>query len=130
MEEEGLRDRIDVIAANVVSGPLPGAYDVAVLKGLLQVLSPQDARVAVKNIGAAINPGGKIFIIAQILDDSRISPSEAVWFNLAFINAYEAGESYTESEHREWLTDAGFIDIERADFLLDGSGLMTARKAG
>lgn len=130
VEEEGLRDRIDVIAANVVSGPLPGAYDVAVLKGLLQVLSPQDARVAVKNIAAAVNPGGKIFIIAQILDDSRISPSEAVWFNLAFINAYEAGESYTESEHRDWLTDAGFIDIERADFLLDGSGLMTARKAG
>jgi len=26
--------------------------------------------------------------------------------------------------------EAGFIDIERADFLLDGSGLMTARKAG
>jgi len=126
--EEGLGDRVDVIAANVVSGPVPGAYDVAVLKGLLQVLSPQDARLAVNNIGAAVNPGGKIYIIAQILDDSRMSPSEAVWFNLAFINAYDAGESYTESEHRTWLMEAGFVEIERADFLLDGSGLMTARK--
>jgi SAM-dependent methyltransferase len=130
VEEEGLRDRIDVIAANVVSGPPPGAYDAAVVRGLLQVLSPQDARVAVKNIGAAVNPGGRVYIIAQILDDSRTSPSEAVWFNLAFINAYDAGESYTESEHRDWLTEAGFVAIERADFLLDGSGLMTARKAG
>jgi len=26
------------------------------------------------------------------------------------------------------LREAGFVDIERADFLLDGSGLMTARK--
>jgi SAM-dependent methyltransferase len=128
IEEERMDDRIDVIAANVVTDPLPGTYDVAVLRGFLQVLSPEDARLAVKNIGAAVNPGGRIYIIAQILDDSRVSPAEAVGFNLAFINAYDAGESYTESEHRDWLMEAGFVDIERPDFLLDGSGLMTARK--
>jgi hypothetical protein len=129
IKEERMGDRIDVVAANVVTDSLPGGYDVAVLRGFLQVLSPEDARLAVKNIGAAVNPGGKIYIIAQILDDSRVSPAEAVGFNLAFINAYDAGESYTESEHRRWLTEAGFVDIERADFLLDGSGLITARKS-
>jgi hypothetical protein len=76
-----------------------------------------------------VNPGGKIYIIGQILDDSRTSPLEAVGFNLTFINLLEAGESHTEEEHREWLSEAGFVDIERASFLLpDGSGLMTARK--
>jgi SAM-dependent methyltransferase len=130
VQEEGATECVKVIAANVVSGPLPGSYDVAVLRGLLQVLSPRDARLAVKHIGAAVNPGGKIYIIGQILDDSRTSPLEAVGFNLAFINAYDAGESYTEKEHRDWLSQAGFVDIERANFLLgDGSGLMTARKS-
>jgi len=129
VEEEGAADRVKVIAANVVSGPLPGSYDVAVMRGLLQVLSPQDARLVVKHIGAAVNPGGKIYIIGQILDDSRTSPLEAVGFNLAFISTYDAGESYTETEHRDWLSEAGFVDIERANFLLgDGSGLITARK--
>lgn len=129
VQEEGAADHVKVMAANVVSGPLPGSYDVAVLRGLLQVLSSQDARVAVKHIGAAVKPGGKIYIIGQILDDSRISPLEAVGFNLAFINVYDAGESYTEKEHRDWLTEAGFVSIERADCQLgDGSGLMTARK--
>jgi cyclopropane fatty-acyl-phospholipid synthase-like methyltransferase len=130
VSEEGMNDRIDVVAANVVTDSLPRGYDVAVLRGLLQVLSPNDARLVVKNIGAAVSQDGKIFIIGQILDDSRISPAEAVGFNLAFINSYDAGESYTESEHRAWLTEAGFTDIQRADFLLDGSGLMTARKSG
>jgi SAM-dependent methyltransferase len=130
VEEEGLSERVKVVAADVVSGPLPGSYDVAVLRSLLQVLPPQDARRAVKHIGAAINPGGKIYIIGQILDDSRTSPLEAVGFNLTFaINALDAGESYTEKEHRDWLSEAGFVDIERANFLLpDGSGLLTARK--
>jgi len=129
VEEEGMTERVKVVAADILSGPLAGSYDAAILRALLQVLSPQDARLAIKHIGAAVNPGGKIYIIGQILDDSRRSPLGAVGFNLTFINAFDAGESYTESEHRGWLTDAGFADIERANFLLDdGSGLMAARK--
>lgn len=129
VEEAGAIDRVNVMAADVVRGPLPGAYDAVVVRGLLQVLSPEDARSALKNIGAAINPRGKIYIVGQILDNSRTSPPEAVGYNLVFINSFAAGESYTEQEHREWLNDAGFVDIERASFVLaDEHGLMTARK--
>ena len=114
--EEGMTDRVKVIAADVVSGPVPGSYDVAVLRGLLQILSSEDARRAVKNTHAALNPGGKIYIVDQILDDSRMSPAEAVGFNPTFISTYDAGESYTEQEHRDWLREAGFVDVERANF--------------
>jgi 2-hydroxy-4-(methylsulfanyl)butanoate S-methyltransferase len=131
VEEEGATDRVKVIAADVLDGPLPGSYDVVVVRGLLQVLPSEAARLAVKNIAAALNPEGTIYIIAQILDDSRISPLEAVGFNLIFINTFDAGESYTEQEHRDWLTAAGLVDIGRANFLLpDEHGLMTARKRG
>ena len=129
VKEQDATDRLKVFAGNILEGPLPGRYDVAVLRAILQVFSAKDPALAVKNIGAAVRPNGKIYIIGQILDDSRISPAEAVGFNLNQINHYPAGEAYTESEHRRCLTDAGFVDIECADFLLaDGSGLMTARK--
>jgi hypothetical protein len=94
------------------------------------VLSPGDARKAIRNVGAAVKPGGRIFIIGQILDESRTSPLDAVGFNLTFLNTFDAGESYTEKEYREWLGDAGFIDISRdRSPLPDGSGLMTAWKS-
>jgi SAM-dependent methyltransferase len=127
--EEGMTDRVKVIEADVVRDPVPGSYDVAVLRGLLQVLSSEDARRAVKNIYTALKSGGRIYIVGQILDDSRISPAEAVGFNLTFISTYDAGESYTEQEHRDWLREAGFADVERTRFLLaDNLGIMTARK--
>jgi predicted transglutaminase-like protease len=44
-------------------------------------------RLAVKHIATAVNPAGKIYIIGQILDDSRLSPLEAVGFNLAFMRS-------------------------------------------
>ena len=128
VNEEGAAARVKVLAADVVNGPLSGAYDAAVVRAFLQVLSAQDARRALQHIGAVLNPGGKIFIIGQILDDSRRSPLEAVGFNLSFINFFDAGESYTDSEHRDWLSAAGFIDIERS-LLPDGGSLMTARKS-
>lgn len=131
VNEEGAADRVKVLTADVLSGPLPGSYDAAVLRVLLQVFAPRDARLALKNIAPAINPGGIVYIVGQILDDSRTSPPEAVWFNLNFINLYDEGESYTEREHRDWLSDAGFVDIERAKTpLAQGLGLMTARKPG
>ena len=99
------------------------------LRALIQVFSPDDARLAVKNIGAAIIPAGKIYIIGHILDDSRTSPLEAVGFNLNLINTFDTGESYTEQEYREWLSEAGFEDIERASYMLaGGQGLMTAQR--
>jgi SAM-dependent methyltransferase len=128
--EEGAEERVKVLAADVVNGPLSGAYDAAVLRAFLQVLSPEDARRAIQNVGSVLNPGGRIFIIGQILDDSRRSPLDAVGFNLTFLNFFDAGESYTEGEHRDWLSGAGFVDIQRSLHLLpDGNSLMTARKA-
>ena len=108
VEEEEMTERVKVVAADLLSGPLPGSYDAAVLRSFLQVFSPHNARLAIKNVGAAVNPGGKIYIIGQILDDSRTSPPEAVGFNLTFINHFDAGESYTEKEHRDCLSEAGF----------------------
>jgi len=131
VNEEGATDRVEVLAADVLSGPLRGSYDAAILRALIQVFSPEDARLALKNISNAINPGGKIFIIGQILDDSRQSPPEAVGFNLNFINTFDVGESYTEQEYREWLGKAGFVDIERASYTLAGGiGLISARNPG
>lgn len=129
VDSEGAAERVRVLAADLLSGPLSGAYDTVVLRALLQVLSSEDARLALKNVAPAVKPGGTIYIIGHILDDSRISPPEAVGFNLSLISQFDSGESYTEREHRSWLSEAGFVGIERADFLLpDEHGLMLARR--
>jgi len=129
--EAGATDRVTVQAADVIRSPVPGTYEVAIVRELLQVLSADDAQQVLQHIGAALTPGGRLFIIGQILDDTHTTPLEAVGFNLIFLNTFDAGESYTESEHRAWLQAAGFVDVVREPFLLRdgfGSGLMIAHK--
>jgi hypothetical protein len=129
IKEAGVADRVEVLAENVVNSRLSRSYDVAILRGLLIVLAPEDACRAVTNVAAGIESGGAIYVMGWILDDSRVSPKEVATFNLHFINSLEHGRLYTESEIRKWLAEAGFGDIvrERATRAY-GSGFVRGRK--
>jgi hypothetical protein len=76
-----------------------------------------------------LSPGGYIYILGAVLDDSRLSPPGTVSFNLVFLNVYDAGEAYTEQEYRRWLEEAGFGHIERV-ILPDGNSIIAAQKQG
>ena len=128
IEEAGAGGKVQVVMADVIRDPLPGYYDVAVLCALLQVLSPDDARRVLKNVSNALNPGGTIYIGGSgIIDDSRITPPEKVGLNLVFVNVYNEGQAYTEQEHRDWLSEAGFEHFERIK-LPNGGSFISARK--
>ena len=62
IDEAGAGDRVKVVTADAVRDPLSGSYDVAVMSAFIQVLSPDDARFAIKNIGKVMKPGGEIYI--------------------------------------------------------------------
>ena len=66
LAEAGVTDRVQVVAADVVNAPVPGTYDVAIVRALLQVLSPEGALQVLTPIGAALHPGGHLYIVALI----------------------------------------------------------------
>ena len=125
--EAGMTDRVRVATADVVNKPPEGTFDVAIMRFLIQVLSADQARRVLGNVSKAIEAGGTIHIVGHVLDDDRLSPPAAICMNLAFLNLYDDGLAYTESEHRGWLQEAGFGDIRRSS-LPDGSSLITASK--
>jgi SAM-dependent methyltransferase len=127
IDEAGLAERVHVMTADAVQGPLRGAFDVAVLFRLIQVLAPDQARRVLRNISQVVEPGGVIYIIGQVLDNSRLSPPETVAGNLFFLNVFEEGQAYTEQEHRDWLTEAGFAQCERL-LLPNKMSMMSAKK--
>lgn len=127
VEKAGATDRVQVMTADVVCDPLTGSFDVAVLRAFIQVLSPDQARRVIKTVSEVINSGGVIYILGHILDNSRISPLEEVGHGIVYLNVYDVPAPYTEQEHKDWLTEAGFRQIER-DTLPNGDGVIRARK--
>jgi SAM-dependent methyltransferase len=129
VERSPAAGRIRVASADLVRETVEGIYDVAILRAFIHVLGPEEARQALKRVGQALSPGGYIYILGAVLDDSRLSPPGTVSFNLVFLNVYDAGEAYTEQEYRRWLEEAGFGHIERV-ILPDGNSIIAAQKQG
>ena len=127
VEEAGASDRVRVLTADLLTDSLPGSFDAAVLSSVIQVVSRDTARRLLNNVGKVIGPGGVVYIRGDVLDDSGVAPMESVIRNLIYLNVYNEGQAYTEQEHREWLKESGFEDVERK-ILQDGFSLIRARK--
>ncbi len=128
VSESRCADRVQVVTADVVNESISGSFDVAVVKSFVQVLSVNQARDALKNVGRAIQPGGTVFIVGHVIDDSRITPLETVGMNLFFLNTFDEGQAYTEQEHREWLSEAGLIDGFERVWMSNGMAILKVNK--
>ena len=118
---------IEALPCDILKGPLTKTCDVAVLRAVIQVLSPEDAELGIQNIAKSINSGGYLIILGHVLDDSRISPVEEVGMNLIYLNwGYDIG-CYTMTKYEEWIHGSGLIDVVFGS-LPNGDRIITARK--
>ena len=98
ISEAGLTERITATFCDLTAQSSELTYDVAVLRSFIQVLSPEQAARAIRNIGRSMPPGGEIYILGYVLDDTRSSPWEAAAYDVAFINIYPS------SRYRKWIS--------------------------
>ena len=127
VQEAGLTARIDVIECDLLAAPPPGDYSVVIMRALLQVMSSDHAQATVQHGAAALQSGGGLYVVGRALDDTRLSPLDAVAANVMFLNIYDDGQAYTEGEYRSWLAAAGLVDIQRQS-LAGGYSIIHGRK--
>ena len=127
VQEAGLSETVTASVSDILNKPLQGEFDIAIARALFQVLSEEQCQAVAENIAASLPPGGTLFLLGFITDDNRISPDVPVSMNVVFLNVFDSGEAYTESQYRSWLSNAGFSNIERYPFL-SGYSLISAQK--
>jgi len=125
----GLADRVQLVEADLLAAPLPGRYDAAVVRSVLQVMSDENAGRALANVASAVRPGGQVLVLGRMLDDSGLAPEESVFFNLVFISLYQDGRAYTEAQYRRWFEGAGVGGVQRVP-LDGGHSILWGRKEG
>jgi SAM-dependent methyltransferase len=126
VEAACLDQRIEVVVHDILEDPMDGRFDAVILKSVLQVMHPDDARTALHHLVPALAPSGWIYILGEIVDDARVSPEGVALMNLVFLSFYPDGRAFTEAEYRSWLADAGFVSIERR-LTANGLNMMVAR---
>jgi len=108
-----LGDRIEVQAGNFKEDALPDGFDVALLANLLSVASEETNRELLRHLYERLPDGGAIILSGWILDDNRTGPLIPVLFCLEDINWQAPDVERSAATYEAWLTEAGFVEIER-----------------
>lgn len=112
----GLSERIDFAPCNYLKEDIKGTYDVAWLSHIFHGEGPEACRMILDKVMAVIEPGGLVLIHDFILDDNRDGPLFPALFSLNMLVNTEGGQSYSDGEFRQMMTDAGLTDIRRLPF--------------
>lgn len=90
-------------------------FDVAILGNIVHSEGERSSRELIRRLYQAIKPGGRVAIIDTIPDEERNGPAHPIFFALNMLLNTEEGDTFTLSEYKQWLTEAGFGEVETAD---------------
>lgn len=127
IQNEGLEKKIDTVSGDYHKDEFPTGYDLVFLSAIIHINSPEQNIELIKKSSRALNSGGKIIISDFIMDDDRIHPPFGAFFALNMLVNTDSGDTYTESEVKDWLEQAGLTFVERKE--TRSTGLIIGKKA-
>jgi hypothetical protein len=120
-----LTDRINFMEIDYLEDNIEENYDVAWLSHILHGEGPKDCRSIINKAVSVLEPGGMILIHEFILNNTMDGPFFPALFSLNMLLGTSGGQSYSENQLTEMLSEAGVKEIRRIFFeSSNDSGIM------
>ena len=125
IKKENFVGKINTAMGDYTIDNLPIGYDLVFLSAIIHSNSYEGNQDLVRKCAGSLNPGGRIIIKDQVMEDSRIKPARGALFALNMLVGTAAGDTYTEKEIKEWFDHTGFrfeekIEITGEDSMMIG----------
>jgi len=112
-EKFGARDRFDFIEGDLLKTNFGNRYDIAILGHILHSEGEERSRQLLKKTFGALKSGGTIAIAEWLVNDQRTEPAPALMFAVQMLVNTEKGDTFSFSEIKSWLEDAGFKKVRK-----------------
>ena len=129
IRREGLSDKIKTVSGDYNINNLGKGFDLIFLSAVAHSNSFKENQKLIKKCADALNPGGQVVVVDFIMDKERTSPAFGAMFALNMLVATEQGDTYTESEVRQWMRKGGLCAIKRKGTIF-GTTLIIGKEAG
>jgi SAM-dependent methyltransferase len=118
----GMLGRVALVAGDFRRDPLPAGHDLAFVSAIIHQNSPAENGALFRKVFAALDPGGRVVVRDHVLGPDRTTPRSGALFAVNMLVGTDGGNSYTEAEIRDALTEAGFIGARlfHPDAQMDG----------
>ena len=127
VEDEKLNSHFSFISGNYLLDQFGNDYDLIFLSAIVHINSFDENKTLIKKCVESLNPNGQIIIKDWIMSEDRIEPAAGTYFALNMLVGTENGDTYTESEMKDWFNSAGISNVVRKDTGF-GSSLLIGHK--
>lgn len=111
--ERGLANRFEYLAGNFREVDFGREqYDVAILGHICHSEGARNTKTLFQRIRRAMKPGGRLLIAEFLVDEERKVETFPLLFAVNMLVNTEEGDTFTLSELRTWLEEAGFKTVE------------------
>ncbi len=114
-QQEGLAAEVSTVEGNYLQDPLGEGYDLVFMSAVIHSNSAAEIRLLFGKAARALRPGGQLVVQEFLINEDRSGPLQPALFALNMLVGTPAGDTYTESEVRQWMAEAGFGGIRRLD---------------
>jgi N,N-dimethyltransferase/O-methyltransferase len=104
-------DRLTFHPANYRTDALPQPFDAVVYAGALHQETPASAERLVQRFFECLRPGGHVYIVDLMLDDSRTAPAFSALFQITMMLIQPAARVFSRAEIVDVLERTGFNSI-------------------
>ena len=128
--KHGLSDRIDTVAGNFVEDDVPTGADVITMASNLPQYNAEFIRAVVAKAFAALEPGGEMHLLGELLWTDRTGPVGPALWGVAEAFAGSTGVAHSETDVVGYFEAAGFADVGVHEFVPGSLSRVTGRKPG
>ena len=107
-----IENEVNYLPLDAIKEEIPGTYDMILVSNTLHMLGERASRDLIKRLFKSINKGGSLVIQAQYLVDSKLGGRWPVFLDLIQLCVTSEGRNHSAGETKQWLEDAGFINLE------------------
>ena len=104
-------DRIDYVSADYRTDALPTGFDAVLYAGALHQESMESATALFTKVHASLKPGGSLYVVDLMLDDTRTAPAFSTLFQLTMILMRPTARVFSTGELSGILHERSFKNI-------------------
>lgn len=107
------KDKVSYIEGNYLTGDFGNGYDIILLSAIVHINGNEQNLELIKKCAASLNRGGQIVIKDWVMNEARTEPLGGAVFAINMLVGTKCGDTFTETEMRNWFTSCGITKIER-----------------
>ena len=106
----GLTDRFDFVAGDLLGAPLGAGHRYVVIGHVLHSLGAAASRKLLARVLAVLRPGGTVAIAEFLVNAGRTGPTQPLLFAVNMLLHTTEGDTWSFEEIAAWLGEAGFAN--------------------